>query len=185
VPDLTQFQVDLVGMDHGPATVLPAIVSEDMDPQEVRSAVFGLIERQITNIRIPALILDKKDVYPDLRQDKWLYKRLYYYLIRSVLTRGGWAEGSVGIQLLIDHTEDSSLREETVSGIRWAESEANLSFKIGISHTSSFGHPFLQLADYCAWAIYQKYEREDLRSYQRIEKAIENEWQLFKSDPPG
>jgi hypothetical protein len=47
---------------------------------------------------------------------------------------------------------------------------------------SSFG---LQIADYCCWAIYRKWSRNDPRSYRYIQTRIENEFDLFGTGNDG
>jgi len=39
--------------------------------------------------------------------------------------------------------------------------------------------PCLQIADYCAWAIQRKWERQDLRSYDLIRAKIRSEYDLW------
>lgn len=39
--------------------------------------------------------------------------------------------------------------------------------------------PCLQIADYCAWAIRRKWEKEDARSYNLIRHKIRSEYDLF------
>ena len=43
---------------------------------------------------------------------------------------------------------------------------------------SSFG---LQVADYCNWAIFRKWERGDTRSYDLISSRVLSEFDLFKT----
>ena len=40
--------------------------------------------------------------------------------------------------------------------------------------------PGLQIADYSAWAIQRKWERDDLRSHDLIRDKISSEFELFK-----
>ena len=41
--------------------------------------------------------------------------------------------------------------------------------------------PCLQVADYCAWAIQRKWERNDLRSYQIIHRKVVREYDLWSA----
>ena len=38
----------------------------------------------------------------------------------------------------------------------------------------------LQIADYCNWAIYPKFDRGDYRSYSKIAKAVKSEFEIFE-----
>jgi len=48
-------------------------------------------------------------------------------------------------------------------------------------HHDSKSNFDLQIADYCNWAIYRKWDRKDDRSYQRIKPAISSEFEIFRS----
>jgi hypothetical protein len=43
---------------------------------------------------------------------------------------------------------------------------------------SSFG---LQVADYCNWAIFRKWERGDTRSYDLIRSRVKSEFEIFRT----
>ncbi len=43
----------------------------------------------------------------------------------------------------------------------------------------SASDPCLQVADYCAWAVMKKWERNDLRPYDLIKDRITYEYDLF------
>ena len=44
----------------------------------------------------------------------------------------------------------------------------------------AMAEPCLQVADYCAWAIQRKWERNDTRSYDKIRNKIRREYDLFE-----
>ena len=52
--------------------------------------------------------------------------------------------------------------------------------KFRIMHHSSKSNICLQIADYCCWAIYRKWERQDERSYCKIKGGIYSEFEIFK-----
>jgi GTP-dependent phosphoenolpyruvate carboxykinase len=52
-----------------------------------------------------------------------------------------------------------------------------------ILHHASKSCTGLQIADYCNWAIFRKWERGDLRSYELIRSGIRSEFDIFKSGP--
>ena len=47
------------------------------------------------------------------------------------------------------------------------------------SRQTSKSHLYLQAADYCNWAIYVKWEREELRPYQMIQGKVRSEFDIF------
>lgn len=150
------------------------------DPQIVRDMVFDLITRNIGRLEVRAIVIEKDDVEPKHRNEEWLYENLYFYLYRSTLDRSHWTRARNGVQLLIDLTEDRRMREATIRGIRNAEALVAAPLMSAIHHVSSYHHPFLQIADYFCWALYRKYEEGDLRSYNKIRKAVKDEWRLYK-----
>ncbi len=48
-------------------------------------------------------------------------------------------------------------------------------------HHDSKSNFQLQIADYCNWAIYRKWSRNDLRSYDLIKGAVKSEFEIFKA----
>ncbi len=150
------------------------------DPQSVRDIVFDLIIGNLGRMQVRAIIIDKDDVETKHRKEEWLYENLYFYLYRSILDRSGWTSTGDNVQLLIDLTEDKRMKKATFRGVRNAEALVAAPLRSTVHHVSSFHHPFLQLADYFCWAIYRKYEKEDIRSYELIKEAVQDEWRLYK-----
>jgi hypothetical protein len=56
----------------------------------------------------------------------------------------------------------------------------NENARYDIFHHSSKSHFGLQIADYCNWAIFRKYEKEDCIFYENIKKWIKLEEVLWK-----
>ncbi len=50
-----------------------------------------------------------------------------------------------------------------------------------IYHHQSKSNLNLQVVDYCNWAIYRKWSRGDVRSYDIISASIDAEWDVFRS----
>lgn len=49
-----------------------------------------------------------------------------------------------------------------------------------ILHHGSRSHYGLQVADYCCWAVFRKLERGETLYYDRIERAIRSESDIFR-----
>ena len=45
---------------------------------------------------------------------------------------------------------------------------------------ASMSHLYLQVVDYCSWAIYRKWEMSDRRSYDKIQMLIKSESIIFE-----
>jgi len=52
--------------------------------------------------------------------------------------------------------------------------------KYRVLHHASKSCVSLQVADYCSWAIFRKWERGDLRSYDLIRSGMRSEFDIFK-----
>lgn len=50
-----------------------------------------------------------------------------------------------------------------------------------IYHHTSKSNEYLQFVDYVNWAIFRRWEREDLRSYDLIKDAVKSEFDIFRS----
>ena len=50
-----------------------------------------------------------------------------------------------------------------------------------IYHHASKSNEYLQFVDYVNWAIFRKWEREDLRSYDLIKEAVKSEFDIFRT----
>jgi hypothetical protein len=50
-----------------------------------------------------------------------------------------------------------------------------------ILHHAAMSCIGIQVADYCNWAIFRKWEKEDNRSYQIIEGSIKSCFDIFKN----
>jgi hypothetical protein len=48
-------------------------------------------------------------------------------------------------------------------------------------HHDSKSNFQLQIADYCNWAIYRKWSRDDLPSYDLIKSAVRSEFEIFRT----
>ena len=50
-----------------------------------------------------------------------------------------------------------------------------------ILHHESRSHYLLQVADYCCWAMFRKWERGNVASYNLIATAIRSEFDVFRT----
>jgi hypothetical protein len=127
------------------------------------------------------VILEKKKVNRDLRgRPNILYN---YSIVHNVMTRIMMLMGeSQSIHLHIDRSLSSSNREAFDS---YAREKARLLWdgasghdsplmpgQIALSHENSFNDPCIQLADFVAGSVFQKYERRKEEYYRVIEDRV-------------
>ena len=50
-----------------------------------------------------------------------------------------------------------------------------------VLHHASKSNLDLQIADYCTWAIYRKWNAQDGRSFRRVQAAVRREWDVLQA----
>lgn len=131
------------------------------DRKDVRRAVFNVIATHLNKMRIYCAVIEKTKVAPMMQEPKRLYQWMLGYLLRRVLTE----ELNTGIKDVIVITDTIPVNEKRkaiVKSIQQAVSRNQLpNMKYRILHHQSRSNYGLQVADYCCWAIFRKWERED------------------------
>ncbi|MFD3266313.1 DUF3800 domain-containing protein [Phenylobacterium ferrooxidans] len=146
------------------------------DLQEVRNVVFDAISKE--DFRWDATILEKRKAQPQTRTDHpTFYRYAWYYHFKHV-----------GRRYLADC--DKMLITSAALG----EKKTRAAFKAGVNEPvqqlaarerwevafhESCKDPLLWVADYCAWAVQKKWERDDLRSYDLIKRQRGSEYNLW------
>ena len=55
-----------------------------------------------------------------------------------------------------------------------------VSVRYRVLHHASKSNMDLQIADYCTWAVYRKWNGLDARSFQRVQTAVRSEWDVLQ-----
>lgn len=146
--------------------------------QVVRDAVFAIL--QGGEFRIDATIIDKPKAQPKIRQDAvQFYQYAWFYHLKHLAPR----IASKGDELLVVAASiDLKRRHDdfkaTVENVLLQVSPTR-EFRCAMWPAAS--DPSLQIADYCAWAIWRKWERDDHRSYELIKRKIRTEFNVFRT----
>lgn len=102
-----------------------------------------------------------------------------YYLF-GVLTRLPRHEGSNEKVILITDSLPVKRKRQAVEKAFKVFMRRTLGERrFAVQHHSSTAHPGLQAADYCTWALYRKWHRGDLRSYELVEPYVRSEIEAF------
>lgn len=150
------------------------------DSQPVRDAVFNIINKYLSYLRVDSMIVEKRKVGPALRSEEKFFPRMLGYLLRYVLNGHNLNDYSEVIvisdqipvkkkQRAIEKAVKISLAEMLPEQTRYR-----------VCHHDSKSNFNLQIADYCNWAIYRKWDRADLRSYNIVKKSVVSEFEIFK-----
>lgn len=150
------------------------------DTQPVRDRVFEIIAGDIAAVRADALIVEKSKTYPSLRSEEVFYPRMLGYLMRYILKPGMLRTGG-GVTVITDRIPVRKKRVAVESAVKHTLSSAiSRGIRHQILHHESRSIVGLQVADYINWAVFRKWERQDVRSYDLICPALRSEFDLFR-----
>lgn len=151
------------------------------DTQSTRNAVFRIIQKHIAGVRIDVLVVDKRKVGPALRDVMKFYPRMIGYLLRYILN-GVELAAFREVIVFTDRIPISRRREALEKSVKVTLAEMlPKSSRYRVVHHDSKSNYDLQIADYCNWAVYRKWDRQDLRHYNLISTAIRSEFDIFRT----
>ncbi len=147
------------------------------DKQAVRDQVFDLISSS-TDYAIHCILVRKNRVNPSLYKFG-IYHSAYKTMLKYLVGRGGMKHIYIIADTPPDKAQRASLKRNLLFHADQVLSARDIIYRI--EHHSSSAHALLQVADYCGWSIYRKWQSKDLRSYNRIRHLIRNEFDIFGS----
>lgn len=149
------------------------------DNRFFRDRLFGILNNHIEHLRIDSLIVEKAKTGPALREDSRFYPKMLGYLLRHVFER---LEGCDEIIVITDSIPHQKKRNAIEQGIKHLLKEMlPLGMRYRVLHQASRAHFGLQIADYCNWAIYRKWDKGETNYYDQIKTGIRSEFEIFKS----
>ena len=151
------------------------------DNAHVRRKVFDIINGSLSHIHIDSLIVEKCKTGPALTVENRFYPEMLGYLLRYVLS-GVSAEKSHEVIVITDTIPLKRKRRAIEKAVKGTLSEMLPSGQgYRIMHHDSRSHDGLQIADYCCWATYRKYEIGDSTWYDRIRGGVRSEFDIFRT----
>lgn len=145
------------------------------DRNEIRNAVFDAIVACLDEIRIDCVIAEKARTNTRLREGQRLYLWMLAYLLRRALRE----ESDAGVKEVIVITDTIPVnrkRRMAEKSIQRAVARNQIpGMTYRILHHQSRSHHGLQVADYCCWAIFRKWQKGQSAWYDRLKPAIRNE----------
>jgi hypothetical protein len=174
--ELTELKYDLVEL----GTELEYFHASE-NAQPVRNRVFDIIQRNLAGVRVDALVVEKRKTGPALQRVEAFYPRMIGYLLKYIL---GKQDLSLFKEVLV-FTDAIPLRSKRAAIEKIIKttlaSELPSTARYRLLHHESKSNLDLQIADYCTWALYRKWNGGDLRSYQHIQAAVTSESDIFRS----
>lgn len=175
-PSLTELKYDLA--EQG--TDLEYFHASE-NAQAVRDRVFAIIRQHLDGIRIDTTIAEKRKTGPALQVPEKFYPRMLGYHLEFIL-RQYLLANYVRVLVYTDQIPVQRNREAIKKAIKQTLAKAlpqGVAFQV--LHHDSKSNFQLQVADYCTWAIYRKWVRQDERSYRLIASAVRSEFDIFRT----
>jgi len=146
------------------------------DAQAVRDRVFAAIMDFDFNVQ--ATICEKPKAQPHIRSSKARFYKMPWYYHCSI----GLAPRMQAAQNITLTAASLGTKKERLSftnGLADVMSQSMPDKKYAVDFRPCQNDPCMQIADYCAWAIQRKWERDDCRSYDLISDRITREYDLW------
>ena len=152
------------------------------DNNHVRKGVFDLIAAHLGGMRhmsIDSLVVEKRKTGPALREDMRFYPEMLGHLLKFVLPKELDA-GAEEVIVITDKLPVNRKRQAVEKGTRFALAEMlPQGMRYRILHLASRSHYGLQVADYCCWAVFRKWNRNKTHYYDLIKQAVRSEFDIF------
>lgn len=175
-PKLTELKYDLA--EQG--TDLEYFHASE-NAQAIRDQVFAIIQEQLNEIRVDSTIVEKCKTGPALQVPEKFYPRMLGYHLEFILRQYRLTDFT-SVLVYTDQIPIQRNREAIKKAIKQTMAKAlpdGVAFQV--LHHDSKSNFQLQVADYCTWAIYRKWTRQDLRSYKLIAQAVRSEFDIFRT----
>lgn len=151
------------------------------DNRHIRKRVFGIIAENLPQIRIDALVVEKPKTNPSLYDVKTFYPKMLGYLLPWVISSYRVDE-IAEVVVITDRIPIKRKRDAVEKAVKVTlASRLPVGVPYRVMHHESRSHYGLQLADYCNWAIFRKWERGESEHYDCIKRSIKSEFDIFRS----
>jgi hypothetical protein len=150
------------------------------DRQAVRNEVFEIINTHLDQTRLDSLIVEKIKTGPALQAEEKFYPRMLGYLLKYVVN-GYDLTMLEKVIVFTDSIPVQRKRKAIQKAIKiFLANVLPAGVTYGIYHHASKSNFDLQIADYCNWAVYRKWESGDARSYDIIRRVVRSEFDIFQ-----
>lgn len=135
------------------------------DLQANRDAV---VERMLadTSWRFAAVVVEKRKVNPAIRAPETFYPKFAMPLLRFIF-RGCIAPGTDRLVICTDSLP-TRRKEAVEKAFKLAIAQELPGLEFWTYHHPRHSNKWIQIADYCAWGIQKKWERNDQRTYDAL-----------------
>lgn len=151
------------------------------DSPAIRRQVFEIILDRLNGIRIDSLIIEKRKTGPALCREERFYPEMLGYLLKYILNGYNLSAYSEVI-VFTDRIPVNKKRKAIEKAVKITLSkQLPKDVRYRIFHHDSKSNMDLQIADYCNWAVYRKWDKGDDLFYKGLKPAIRSEFDMFRS----
>lgn len=149
------------------------------DKQPTRNQVFGAVTTHLGDLEAYSVIIRKNKTNPTLRDPAVLYRRTFEWLVKYACPRTIECESHV--VAVTDQIPVHRHRAAIAKALKpYFKTHLPAGVTYDLFHHQSKSDLNLQIADYISWAIFKKWNSQDLRSYDLVRRCIRAEGDLFK-----
>ena len=152
------------------------------DRQPVRDRVFNVISG-LTHLRIDSIIVEKSKVDTNLRPLNRFYPTMVEYLLQYPFDpRGIDVTRFDKVLIFMDRESARAKEKEAITkAVKISLARHLRGVPYTLSMHSSASHPYLQIVDYCSWALYVKWERGEIRPFNQIKNLVRSEFLIYQN----
>lgn len=152
------------------------------DRGEVRRNVFNVIAGYMNEIHIHSLLVEKARINPSLRKNARFYPEMLGKLLKVAIPHE-LKEGAEEVLVITDMIPVNRKRQAVEKAVQTTLIKTlPPSMRYRVLHHQSRSHYGLQVADYCCWAIFRKWQKGDVRYYDHIAPALRGEFEVLVSE---
>lgn len=150
------------------------------DNNHVRGRVFEIITQSIGDFQIDSLVVEKPKTGPALQSDMRFYPEMLGYLLKYVVPKELNC-GATEVIVITDSIPVNKKRRAIEKGVQTAlAAMLPKGMRYRILHHSSRSHFGLQVADYCCWAVYRKWQSGETVYLEQIAQSQRSEFEIFR-----
>jgi len=143
----------------------------------IRKKVFHYIHSHLHELNIDSLVVDKIKTKNELRDIKHFYPEMLGHLFDSVMKQKDRTNSEI---IVITDSIPLNRKKQAVEKAIKETLKHSIAQPFRILHHASKSHYGLQIADYCNWAIFRKWEKGDTEFYEMLRKNIRSENNIFE-----
>ncbi len=148
------------------------------DPKPIRATMFKILSEHLTQFKVNSVVVNKSSTPESIREIENFYQYVLSELLRKAV---GKYDHEQTRKFAVVTTLPVQKRRETIKKSTKSTLNALLPAVTQhvILHHPSYAHCGLQVADYCSWSIFRKWEHNDSTYYETVMPAVASETEVF------